>query len=75
MNEQQNNPQLDVNDIFMALTIIKTAMTRGAFKPEEYVQVGMVHDKLNSYIEKVKADAEASARQDNAANESAGDAQ
>ena len=75
MNEQQNNPQLDVNDIFMALTIIKTAMTRGAFKPEEYVQVGMVHDKLNSYIEKVKADAEASARQDNAANESAGDDQ
>ena len=61
MSEQNNiqQPQLDVNDIYMALTIIKTAMSRGVFKPEEYLQVGLAHDKLNNYIEAIKANAEA----------------
>ena len=55
MSEQNTVPQLDINDINTALTIIKTAMARGAFKPEEYTSVGIVHDKLASYLDAVKA--------------------
>lgn len=60
MSEQQNieTPQLDANDIYMALNIIKTAMSRGAFKPEEYVNVGLVHDKFDAYIAALKKQSE-----------------
>ena len=72
MSEQQKieTQQLDANDIYMALNIIKTAMTRGVFKPEEYVNVGLVHDKFDSYITALKKQVEEANQQKDQDSES-----
>jgi hypothetical protein len=42
--------QLQLGDIVMALRIIQTAASRGAFPAEEFTQVGGVYDRVYTFL-------------------------
>jgi hypothetical protein len=52
--KEANPPvQITVNDLNSIAAIINAACSRGAFKAEEYSQVGAVIDKLNAFLKHI----------------------
>lgn len=56
MTEQtQNNPQdLNIQDLITMKAIIDLASERNAFKPGEMAAVGIVYNKLDSFLKSVE---------------------
>jgi len=53
--EQQQGADLSVQDLQALKTIIDVASSRGAFKPNEMVQIGQTYNKLDSFLAAVAA--------------------
>ncbi len=53
--EQQQGADLSVQDLQALKTIIDVASSRGAFKPNEMVQIGQTYNKLDSFLAVVAA--------------------
>lgn len=51
--EQQQGPDLTVQDLNALKTIIDVASQRGAFKPNEMVTVGQAYNKLEAFLDAV----------------------
>lgn len=51
--EQQQAPDLTINDLTAMKSIIDVASDRGAFKPNEMTTVGMVYTKLETFLKAV----------------------
>lgn len=51
--EQQQGPDLNVNDLNALKNIIDVATQRGAFKAAEMEAVGKVYNRLNTFLESV----------------------
>ena len=47
---QQQGADLSVQDLQALKTIIDVASSRGAFKPNEMVQIGQTYNKLDSFL-------------------------
>lgn len=47
----QEQPNLSLADITLALQIIQVAATRGVFKPEEYTEIGGCYDRIFRFLE------------------------
>ena len=73
----ENTNQITVADLDALRTIVDLAASRGAFRGAELTQVGVVFDKLttflNAVVEQAKAAAEAEGNTDS--NEAAGSSQ
>ena len=41
---------LQINDILLAAQVIQLATTRGAFRAEEFTQIGGVYDRLVAFL-------------------------
>ena len=54
-----DNTQITIADLDTIKNIIDLACTRGAFRGEELSQVGVVYDKLNSFLKAVIEQAKA----------------
>jgi hypothetical protein len=52
--------ELTINDLNAMKVIIDIASSRGAFKPAEMTVVGQTYTKLNTFLEQVAKQAEAS---------------
>jgi hypothetical protein len=52
--------ELTINDLNAMKVIIDIASSRGAFKPNEMTVVGQTYTKLNTFLEQVAKQAEAS---------------
>ena len=52
---QQQGADLSVQDLQALKTIIYVASSRGAFKPNEMVQIGQTYNKLDSFLAAVAA--------------------
>ncbi len=52
---QQQGADLSVQDLQALKTIIDVASSRGAFKPNEMVQIGQTYNKLDSFLAAVAA--------------------
>ena len=52
---QQPGADLSVQDLQALKTIIDVASSRGAFKPNEMVQIGQTYNKLDSFLAAVAA--------------------
>ena len=50
---QQPEQQLSIGDLKNLATVIDVASTRGAFRANEMAMVGMVYNKLQSFLAKV----------------------
>lgn len=48
--EQKTEPQLQLADLVSCLQIIQIASQRGAFKAEEFTQIGGVHDRILAFL-------------------------
>lgn len=46
--------QLSVEDILLCLQVIQVCQSRGAFKAEELSMIGMLHDRLNNFLNTIK---------------------
>jgi hypothetical protein len=53
-----NDTGLTVRDLAQIVEIIKVCSTRGAFRAEELSGVGMLYDRLNSFLQSVTTPAE-----------------
>ncbi len=53
VKEASQPVQITVNDLNSIAAIINAACSRGAFKAEEYSQVGAVIDKLNAFLKHI----------------------
>ena len=53
--QQQQGADLSVQDLQALKTIIDVASSRGAFKPNEMVQIGQTYNKLDSFLAAVAA--------------------
>ena len=53
--------RLTITDLTAIHRIIDTACTRGAFKGSEMSEVGMIYDKLESFLTTIQAQAKAQA--------------
>ncbi len=42
--------QLQISDILAAAQVINLASQRGAFKPEEFTQVGAIYDRIVAFL-------------------------
>jgi hypothetical protein len=51
----QNNPQLQLGDILLATQALQLASARGAFKVEEFTQVGGVYERLIAFLQSAGA--------------------
>lgn len=65
----QEQPNLSLADITLALQIIQVAAARGVFKAEEYTEIGGCYDRIFKFLEtsgaiKRTEDAEAPAAQE-----------
>ena len=49
------NTEVPVQDLQALKTIIDVASSRGAFKPNEMVQIGQTYNKLDSFLAAVAA--------------------
>ena len=51
--DQNTQEQLNLSlaDITLALQIIQVASARGAFKPEEYTEIGGCYDRIFKFLE------------------------
>jgi len=59
LNICMENPQLTITDMVSIKNIIEAACNRGAFKAPEMQQVGELYNKINLFIETVRAQADA----------------
>ena len=50
----EQGAQLSINDLAAMKSIIDTASSRGAFKPNEMMVVGQTYNKLVAFLESVK---------------------
>lgn len=57
MNNEQN-PQITINDLALAKNLVSIACERGAFRAEEMTTVGTFYDKLTAFLEHVVTTAE-----------------
>lgn len=57
MDEHQT-PQITINDLALAKSLISVACDRGAFRAEEMTTVGTLYDKLTGFLEHIVATAE-----------------
>ena len=48
--EQQASVSLSLNDLKVCLQIIDLCSQRGAFKPEEFQAIGVLHQKLTAFL-------------------------
>jgi hypothetical protein len=48
---QAAQPQLQLSDILGAAQIIQLASSRGAFKAEEFTQIGGVYERLMGFLQ------------------------
>ena len=48
-------PELTVSDLHMLKQVIDVASTRGAFKPNEMVNVGTIYNKLETFLAAVQS--------------------
>jgi hypothetical protein len=60
---------LHVNDIVNGTILLRVAIERGAYKPEEVGEVGTVYNKLNSFVQYLQAVAQAESQAAAKANE------
>lgn len=51
MSEEQKNPELNLNDLIAMRNLIDVVTQRGVFKANELSSVGVLYDKLNSFLE------------------------
>jgi len=49
MNEETKEHKLEIEDLLVLRNMMKVACDRGAFKAEEFVDVGTAFAKLNNY--------------------------
>lgn len=47
---QQQSVSLSLNDLKVCLQIIDLCSQRGAFKPEEFQAIGVLHQKLTMFL-------------------------
>lgn len=52
--QEQANPQLSINDLFVLRGIIDVCSTRGAFKANELTTVGTVFNKLDTFLKVIE---------------------
>lgn len=57
----ENTNQITVSDLDSLRAIVDLAASRGAFRGAELTQVGVVYDKLTTFLQAVVAQAEANA--------------
>lgn len=50
----QGAPELTVSDLHLLKQVIDVASQRGAFKPNEMVNVGTIYNKLEAFLTAVK---------------------
>jgi hypothetical protein len=48
--EAAASPQLQLADLVVCVQLIQLASTRGAFKTEEFTQIGAVFDRLVAFL-------------------------
>ena len=48
--EQAQQTQLQLSDILLTAQVIQLASTRGAFRAEEFTQVGSLYDRLVAFL-------------------------
>jgi len=48
------SPELTVSDLHLLRQVIDVASQRGAFKPNEMVNVGTIYNKLEAFLSAVK---------------------
>ena len=48
--EQPAAPQLQLSDLVVCIQLIQLASTRGAFKADEFSQIGTVYDRLVGFL-------------------------
>jgi len=51
--QQEQGPELTIQDLAGIKTIIDVASSRGAFKPNEMMTVGQVYNKLDTFLSAV----------------------
>ena len=56
MDEENNEPSININDLNLSLQVIDICSERGAFKGAELTDVGILRDKLYAFIEANKPD-------------------
>ena len=69
----ENTTQITIADLDTIKNIINLAATRGAFRGEELSQVGVVYDKLTSFLEAVIEQAKAQETLNAVASETQGE--
>jgi hypothetical protein len=49
----EGNPavQLQLSDLLLAAQVVQVASQRGAFKPEEFTQIGGLYDRLVAFLQ------------------------
>lgn len=63
MSEEQKAPELNLNDLAAMRNLIDVVTQRGAFKANELSAVGVLYDKLNSFLEASQKAQEATAEE------------
>jgi len=53
MSEQEQSPELTVQDLTAMKAIIDVASERGSFKPNEMMSVGTIYNKLETFLKAV----------------------
>lgn len=48
--EQAQATQLQLSDILLTAQVVQLASTRGAFRAEEFTQVGQLYDRLVAFL-------------------------
>jgi hypothetical protein len=49
--EQQEPVQLQLSDLLLSAQVIQLASSRGAFKPEEFTQVGALYERIVTFLQ------------------------
>lgn len=69
MSEETTQVSLSLNDLKVCLQIIDLCSQRGAFKPEEFQAVGIIHQKLSAFLSQAQAAQASSATEKDAPEE------
>lgn len=64
MNTEQKSPELSLSDLASFRNLIEVVTQRGAFKANELSAVGVLFDKLNSFLEASLAKQQAESSQE-----------
>ena len=49
--QEQATVQLQISDLLLTAQVIQLASQRGAFKPEEFTQVGGVYERIVAFLQ------------------------